>query len=153
MTDAELRDWLAAKPLNTLCEVCSERVYLNSSRTGAELGAILANAEQFTPAQLQPMLEQSYSNALMFDAGLAISANGRDLLLTQWLPGVTSWVAAGPALEQLLNQLEVCRAALPDFSSASSNSTAAKPAVKPASVQAGDRAQQRLRMLFAESKS
>lgn len=110
LNDGDLHAWLRTQPLNAPVEINGESVYLNVEVDGAELGAILLH--DHAPAQLREALLQGFSSAIDFDAGLGLGAGGNSLTLTQWLPGVFSWLQAADALENLLNQLSVWRAAL-----------------------------------------
>jgi len=117
--------------------VDGESVYLKIHLGGAELGATLLRS--CTQIQLRNALRIGFTSALTHDAGLAQAPDGRALLLTQWLPGVRSWPEAAGALENLLNQLALWRAALapPD---------AARP------LPSVDRNERHLRTLLAGAK-
>jgi hypothetical protein len=105
-----LEQWLQEQPLDEPVEIDGETVYLNVHADGAELGANLLTS--YTQAQLQDALKQGFQSATRFDAGLGCTPDGNDLVLTQWLPDVSSWSEAADALENLLNQLSMWRAAL-----------------------------------------
>ena len=72
-----------------------------------ELGALLVH--DFSEAQLQDALRHGFDMAITFDAGFGLSVEGRSLCLSQWLPGVRSWIEAAEPLEKLLNQAEMLR--------------------------------------------
>lgn len=138
LSDSDLQAWLNAQPLDTPVEINGESVYLNVGANGAELGAILLH--DYTPGQLREALLQGFSSAIDFDAGLGLSADGNSLTLTQWLPNVYSWRQAADALEHLLNQLSVWRAAL-------------EPAATRAVVTTRTRTEDRLRKTFARASA
>jgi hypothetical protein len=106
----ELNSWLAAQALDRPVAIDGETVYLRLGQYGAELGAYLWPGA--VPARLQEALKQGFSSALVFDAGLALAPDGEGVLLSQWLPEARGWVDAADALERLLNQLALWRAAL-----------------------------------------
>ncbi|SFL98115.1 hypothetical protein [Rugamonas rubra] len=108
--DEEIAQWLREQPLDEPVEIDGEFVYLAPRQDGAELGAILVHA--YSPAQLQEALRLGFQSALHFDAGLGHTADGRNLVLTRWLPRVDGWIDAAAQLEQLLDQLAMWRAAL-----------------------------------------
>lgn len=134
----DLQEWLQAQPLDTPIDINGESVYLNVEANGAELGAYLLHGH--VQSQLREALLQGFSSAIEFDAGLAQSADGNSLTLTQWLPGVSSWEQAAHALENLLNQLSVWRAEL-------------KPAARIPVVNARSRTEERLRRSFAGARA
>lgn len=107
MQIVELERQLQSFPLDQPVRIEDESVYLKVDRDGAELG--IHFLESVSDQQLQEALQLGFQNALEFDAGWAISDDGSILLLTQWLPGVSSWMEATEALEQLLNQVELLR--------------------------------------------
>lgn len=106
----EWEEWLQAQPLGELVEVDGESVYLQPYGGGTELGAVLIHS--CTPGQIRDALQQGFASAMHYGAGLALSADGEKLLLTQWLPYVSGWAQAADSLEALLNQLEAWRAEL-----------------------------------------
>jgi hypothetical protein len=107
MQSAELEHWLQSLPLGEPVDIDGECVYLRVEQSGAELGVQYLG--QVTEVQLQRALQQGFQNATEFDAGWALSLDGATLLLTQWLPNVSSWTEVSEALEQLLNQVELQR--------------------------------------------
>ncbi len=135
--DDDIAQWLQAQPLDEPVEIDGEFIYLAPQQDGAELGAVLTHG--YAPAQLQDALRLGFQSALQFDAGLGRSADGRDLVLTQWLPQVGGWLDAAEPLEQLLNQLGMWRAAL------GPRQAAALPG-------AAQRSEQRLRTLFSGAR-
>lgn len=110
MSDTRLQDVLNNLPLNQITEFDGARICLRLFPDGAVLQAEVGNVS--TPYGLQTLLEQGFSSALLFDAGIAIDASSKALVLTQWLPNVQTWHAAEIALEQLLNQLDLCQSLL-----------------------------------------
>jgi hypothetical protein len=131
--DEETEQWLRTLPLDEPVEIDGETIYLKVRRGGAELGGYLVRA--YTRVQLQDALRQGFHSAMKFDAGLGVTTDGSDLVLTQWLVNASSWLDAAEPLEKLLNQLSTWRAAL-------------APA-KPGPMEtAANRNEQRLRMLF-----
>ncbi|OGB25909.1 MAG: hypothetical protein A3I66_12070 [Burkholderiales bacterium RIFCSPLOWO2_02_FULL_57_36] len=137
LSDGELAQWLQTQPLDEPVIIDGESVYLRIHPDGAELGAYLTHS--YTPDQLQRALQQGFSSAIDFDAGLGQTSDGNSLVLTQWLHHVRDWSQAAMPLENLLNQLTPWRAAL-----------AAPEAVRTASVQT--RAEHLLRMRFSKKK-
>lgn len=133
-----LQEWLQAQPLDTPVEISGESVYLKVEANGAELGAFLLHGH--VQSQLREAMLQGFSSAIDFDAGLGQSADGNSLTLTQWLPGVSSWWQAADALESLLNQLSVWRAAL-------------EPAVRVPAANIRSRSEDRLRKSFADARA
>lgn len=108
--DAGSDAWLDRYPADASLELGGERVYLKAGDGGAELGATLyAHADA---QRIELALRRGFASALRFEAGLALAAEGAELVLSRWLPGVRDWRAAAPALEQLLDQLDDWRAAL-----------------------------------------
>jgi hypothetical protein len=86
-------------------------VILRPGAGGAALGVVLV--ETSTDDAVRAALRLAFSSAIEFAAGLAFSADGRCLLLSTWLPGVTAWPAARPALADLLDQCAAWRALMP----------------------------------------
>ena len=132
--DSDLERWLDSLPLDETVEIDGESVYLKIHATGAELGVCLFRA--CTQAQIQDALRIGFARAVSHEAGLGLSADGKDLLLTQWLPQVKRWTQAAQALESLLNQTATWRTAL-----------APRTAIE--SAGAVDRHERRLRTLLA----
>lgn len=97
-------------PVNEAVNVDGIQIRLQISDSGAVLSAELGI--ELTAESTQRCLELGFSNALEFDAGLAMNAARRHLLLTRWLPDVTAWSDAENALESLLNQVDVFHAVL-----------------------------------------
>jgi hypothetical protein len=109
-TDDDLSQWLRAQPLDVPVEIDGESVYLNVRNGGAELGVVLT--QSYTRTQLHDALRQGFNSATQFEASLGRTPDGNHLVLNQWLPGVTRWTDASQALEALLNQMSMWRAAL-----------------------------------------
>lgn len=97
-------------PLNEPVEIDGKFVCLKAGPGGAELEAVLLRA--YTPEDLQRALNQGFSSAIVFDAGLGQTSDGKDLVLSQWLAGARNWRDAAQALEKLLNQLDGWQAVL-----------------------------------------
>lgn len=135
--DRDLERWLDSLPLDETVEIDGESVYLKIHAAGAELGACLFRS--CTQTQLQEALRMGFASAITHEAGLGLSADGKALLLTQWLPQVQRWPQAAKALENLLNQAATWRAAL---ASRTANEA----------VGAADRHERRLRTLLAGGK-
>ena len=108
--DHDLEQWLLGLPLDETFGIDGELVFLKVNGQGAELGLILTPAA--TGEQIADALHSGFQSALDFDAGLALSPDGGDLLLTRWLPGIETWADAAEALEELLNQAGMWRAAM-----------------------------------------
>jgi hypothetical protein len=132
--DEDVVSWLQGLPLGVPADVAGESVYLHLHDDGAELGAFLIR--DYTPMQLEIALKRSFQSILRFDAGLGVSADGRSVVLSCMLPGVSSWVEAADALENLLTQISMMRAAMGPT----------KPVEK--TNKGIDRTEQRLRMLL-----
>ncbi|MCA1325649.1 hypothetical protein [Herbaspirillum sp. alder98] len=109
MRSEELEQWLLALPLSEPCEIDGERVYFNIFDDGAELGLILL--AQPSDAQVTEAIRTGFQGAMEFEAGLGIGEDGA-LLLNRWLPQAETWFDAADALEDLLNQAGLWRAAL-----------------------------------------
>lgn len=109
MHSQQIEQWLDALPLDELVEVDGESVLLAPQTGGAALGVHLCRAA--TGVQLADALRTGFQSALEFEAGLSLGDDGA-LMLTQWLPGAESWHDAGDALEGLLNQAAMWRAAM-----------------------------------------
>jgi hypothetical protein len=133
MPDNDLDEWLQSLPLDEAVTIDEELVYLRVRENGAELGGYFLHS--CTEEQLQAALKMGFESALEFGAGWSISTEEDALLLTQWLPQVSTWAEAAEPLENRLNQIGALRAAL----------TPAKP--KYDDIQ--HRNEQRVRMLFA----
>ncbi len=110
MRDPDTDAWLRTLPVGTPVAIDGVEIWLKTFPVGAELGIYLMH--DFSEAQLQDALRQGFRLAVEFDAGFGLSADGRSLCLSQWLPGVTSWMEAGDALEKLLNQMEMLRTSI-----------------------------------------
>ncbi len=105
--DNTVAAWLARLAPGVPAEIDGETVTLTPRPGGAELSAVLyapSNGERLNAA-----LRLGFSSALHFDAGLRLSEDGNNLLLSQWLPGVTHWSQAAQPLETLLNQVAYWR--------------------------------------------
>ncbi len=145
----QLQHWLAGSPVDTILDLYEEQVFLNLARDGAELGLVLM--PQGGADQLAEVMGLGFSSALQFEAGLSCSADGKQVLLTRWLPGVRNWIAAGAALQALLEQGAAWRHMLNQ-----QGPSAAKPAAPGQSVHGlrdAQRQQQRLLGLLQEKKS
>lgn len=125
--------WLADLPADAPLTLDGESAYLTVAEDGAELGVYLLSGA--TDAQLEDAARTGFQSARQFDAGLALREDGSTLVLCQWLPDVASWEDAAGALEQLLNQLAMWRAALAPS--------------RPRHDGAADPSEQRIRALFA----
>lgn len=110
MLSEELEQWLLSLPLDEPCEIDGENVYLKLSNGGAELGLVLIPRP--TGVQIADALRTGFQGALEFDAGLALSTDSGDLILNQWLSGVEAWSDVSEALESILNQAALWRAAM-----------------------------------------
>jgi hypothetical protein len=135
--DGATRQWLAAQPLGQPIAIGDEYVYLRVGDGGAELGAYLLR--DYAQAQLEDALRHGFYNAAWFDAGVGCSADGRTLVLHQWLPRVSGWQQADEALDNLLKQLNMWRAEL-------------MPTTAAAKDKAAVRTEQRLRDQFTKAK-
>ena len=100
---------LSSFPVDTSIEIDGSTVCLQLMEGGALLVAELGT--QSRPASVKSYLELGFSNALEFDAGLALDSVRQSMVLTHWLRDVSNWEGAAKALEMLLNQVDVCRAA------------------------------------------
>lgn len=110
MQSEELEQWLLALPLDEPCDIDGEAVYLRVRDGGAELGLILV--EEPTDNQIADTMRSAFQCALDFDAGLAIDPEGGELILNRWLPGAEAWSDVAEALEGILNQAALWRAAM-----------------------------------------
>lgn len=137
MVSDEISQWLSEQPLDQPTDIDGEEVYLRVQKTGAELGLYLVR--DYTPDQLEKVLKQGFNSSLKYSAGLGVSPDNHALVLSQWLPGVASWVEAAQPLEQLLNQAEILRTGLETVKSGRSNLAA-------------DRNERRLRNAFAGAR-
>lgn len=100
---------LSQLPVGALVEIDGSTVCLQLMEGGALLSA---NLDTYAgPASAKRYLELGFSNALEFKAGLALDSAHQTLMLTHWLDGVSNWASAAPALELLLNQVDVCKLA------------------------------------------
>jgi hypothetical protein len=132
MLSLQLEHWLDSLSLEQPVEVDGETVSLELHPDGAMLSLNLCAAA--TGAQLADALHTGFQSALEFDAGLALSEDGA-LVLSQWLPAASAWRDAAEALEGLLNQAAMWRAAMaPD---------------RPAQAADPHRAAERIRQLFS----
>ena len=107
MFDPDTEAWLQSLPVGTPVAIDGVEVWLKTFPVGAELGAYLLHG--FSEAELQDALRHGFRGAVEFDAGFGLSADGGSLCVTQWLPGVDSWIEAAESLEKLLNQVEMLR--------------------------------------------
>ncbi|WP_034300950.1 hypothetical protein [Herbaspirillum sp. RV1423] len=108
MAADHIEQWLENLPLDEPVDIDGETAILKLKPNGAELGIFLA--PMYTDVMLVDALRSSFQVALDFNAGL--STEGEDLMLTQWLPYVGSWTEAAEALESILNQAGMLRAAM-----------------------------------------
>ena len=139
--DQSNEHWLDTLPLEQPIEIDGKWVCLRLRPGGAELeGLLFAN---YTQQQLEYALNQGFSSAIVFDAGLGESVDGRNLVLNQWLPEANGWRDAAKALENLLNQLDAWFSVM-------------TPALRPSAVHRGRRSEgasaQRLRELIGSRK-
>jgi len=110
MAADDLEQWLLSLPLEEPCEIDGEQVYLKLGDTGAELGLILF--AQPTGAQIAEAMRSGFQGALEYEAGLALGADGGELLLNRWLEGAEAWSDVAEALEGILNQAVLYRAVM-----------------------------------------
>lgn len=110
MVSVDLEQWLQSLPLNQPVVISGESVYLNVGESGAELGCVFLAS--FSEDQLDAALKMGFESAIEFDAGWSVSAETESLLLTRWLPQVSTWEQALEPLENLLNQVGTLRAAM-----------------------------------------
>lgn len=110
MSDDSTEQWLGALPLDEPVDIDGESVFLRIQPDGAELGVRLLGGA--TDANLADALRTSFQCALDFDAGLGWEQDGAGLVLTQWLAGVAAWSEVPEALEKILNQASLWRAAM-----------------------------------------
>lgn len=110
MAEEELKQWLLGLPLDDACEIDGERVYLKPGDGGAELGLVLFSRP--TGAQIGEAARTGFQGALEFEAGLALSGDDGALVLNRWLEGIETWSDAAEALEEILNQAALWRAAM-----------------------------------------
>lgn len=136
--DVDLEKLLARQPLGAPVELNGETAYLKPGEGGAELGVHLIN--NTSPMQIEEAMKKGFQSALEFEAGLACTLDGNTLVLSRWLPHVSSWAGAAPFLEQLVNQVCAWRAML------------APPAEHRAGNAVSARTEQRLRALLAGGK-
>lgn len=120
--------------VDSVTDFDGERIYLNRFTGGSELGIYVMDF--VSGLQLRGLLENAFISALEFEGGLALSPDGNSLVLSQWLPNVSSWAAAESSLEKMLLQAEVLR-----------NCEESHSPAKPASV-ASAMDEQRLRRKF-----
>jgi hypothetical protein len=105
--DRDIVQWLQDLPIEEPVEIGGELIYLTVRDEGAELGAYLI--DNHSHAQLENALRNGFHSAGSFDAGLGLTADGKVLVLNQWLPKVGTWEDAAKSLEKLLNQLGTWR--------------------------------------------
>lgn len=110
MAAEELERWLLGLPLDELCDIDGERVYLRLGSGGAELGLLLISHP--SEAQIGEAMRTGFQGALQFEAGLALAPDGGGLVLNRWLDGVEAWGDVAEALEEILNHAALCRAAM-----------------------------------------
>ena len=137
MANHDLDEWLQTLPLDEPIDVDGESVCLKLHALGAELSVCLFR--NYTGVQLAEALRTGFQSALEFDAGLAVSMDDQALLLAQWLPAVSTWAEAAEALENILNQASMWRAAL----------TQPQPGVEQDDL--SKRGEERIRKLFSGS--
>ncbi|AIY39656.1 hypothetical protein LT85_0496 [Collimonas arenae] len=145
MDTDDLHTWLVQQEMGCLVDLDGESIYLKADAGGAELGALLLPAP--TGEQIRLALQQGFSHALAYGAGLVYHADhavGDSLRLSQWLPGIRSWQEAARPLENLLTQLTAWRVIFAPKASTLDVSLA--PAA------AFDRTEQRLRLLMTAGK-
>lgn len=140
LSESALLEWLRVQPFDAPVIIDGETVLLKRHAAGAELIAYLVQGA--TQQQVMRAMEQGFANALEFDAGLGLAPDGNSLLLTQWLPHVSTWTEAARPLEHLLNQLTNWRTAL-----------APPETVRVTTKTITNRNEQRLRMMFAGENS
>lgn len=110
MSTESVEQWLQTLPLDELVNIDGESVFLRIQPEGAELGVCLfTNASD---VMLADVLRTSFQGALEFDAGLGWEQDSQRLVLTQWLPGAVAWSDVPDALEKILNQVSMWRAAM-----------------------------------------
>lgn len=131
--NSEIKDWLRKQPLEQPVEIDGEFVYLTVRGEGAELGAYLLRDHSLP--QLENALRNGFRSATVFDAGLGLTPNGKDLVLNRWLPRVSSWHEAADSIENLLMQVGEWRADM-------------APEEPPVADKGTARTEQRLRSLF-----
>ncbi|MFZ2999130.1 MAG: hypothetical protein WA071_02185 [Undibacterium umbellatum] len=99
--DTDVDAWLEDLATDELVEIGGYSTYLRLYPDGAELGVHLLS--DVSPVQISQAMQAGFSNALEHTAGLALTEDGKILLLSQWLPAVSDWVQARIALESLLD--------------------------------------------------
>ena len=140
LSESDLLEWLRVQPFDAPVMIDGETVRLKKYAAGAELIAYLIQGA--TQQQVTRAMEQGFANALEFDAGLGLAPDSNNLILTQWLPHVSTWTEAARPLEHLLNQLTSWRAAL-----------APPEAARVTTKTITNRNEQRLRTMFAGENS
>ena len=140
LSESDLVHWLESQPIDEPVNVDGETVLLKNSLSGSTLIGLLL--PDFSEQQLRRAMEQGFAHAIEFEAGLGISADGGSLILTQWLPYVSTWMEAARPLENLLNQLASWRTAL-----------APPPVARVTTKNTTNRNEQRLRIMFAGENS
>jgi len=138
--DYDDKAWLDKFPLDSPVEIGGKSVCFKPGPGGAGLEVILFSS--YTQDELQRALNQGFSSAMMFDAGLGRTDDGQDLVLSQWVPGARTWNDAGQVLEKLLNQLDGWLAIL--------NPATTTKELRP--IRKEDRHAQRLRSLISDGK-
>ena len=107
MSDANLTERLMALPINHAVAINDTDVYLQVTEKGAALKAVINTT--VLPSVLAALIDLGFTNALLFEAGIAIDQTQNQLILVQWLDGVRNWTEAEDALELMLNQVDACR--------------------------------------------
>ncbi len=110
MAADDLEQWLLSLPLEEPCNIDGENVYLRLGPDGAELGVILMTNP--SAAQVAEALRTGFQGALEYEAGLALAAAGDELVINRWIDDVEAWSDVGEALEGILNQAALFRAAM-----------------------------------------
>lgn len=110
MAADDLEKWLLSLPLEEPCNIDGENVYLRLGPDGAELGVILMTSP--SGAQMAEAMRTGFQSALEYEAGLALGAAGDELVINRWIDGVEAWSDVGEALEGILNQAALFRAAM-----------------------------------------
>ncbi|MBP0597301.1 hypothetical protein J8I26_04245 [Herbaspirillum sp. LeCh32-8] len=110
MVSQETEQWLQGLPLGEPIDIGGESVCLLVDDDGAEL--VLVLLREPSQVQIAEAMRSGFQCALEFDGGLAIAEDSGALLLNRWLAQAESWVDAAEALEDLLNQASLCRAAM-----------------------------------------
>lgn len=106
----DVESWLEKLPVGKPVTVEGEPVFLRVGENGTELGVILFTAP--TDAQLIDVSRIGFQSAMQYSAGLGIWEEEDAVVLSRWLPHVTSWPEAAEPLEELLDQAALWRSAL-----------------------------------------